>query len=412
MQKSVTGAQYTAAMTSSITFFYDIACPYAYIASQRIGPIAARIGAEVSWQPVLLGGIYKSIRAPQLPSQAWSPAKVAIAARDLHQQARLHGVPLHPPTHHPQRTVEAMRLLIAAEGDQRIALTHALYRAYWVEDRDLTQRSVLDEIARNNGVDPSVIDSPAAKQALMVSTAAAVELGAFGVPTFAARGRIWWGQDRLELMAQALTGVPPEPLPVGPGGQRVVFFHDFSSPFSYLASTQIAAIAARQGATVVWRPILLGALFRNIGTPNVPLLAMSAPRRRHALQDLTDWAARWGVHFTFPTTFPVRTVLPLRVSIAEPAATAHLYRALWVEDRDIGDPAVVEAVLSSAGLDGPALVQRASEPAIKAALRENTDAAQEAGACGVPAVVIGDTLLWGQDRLRLLERILAGTYRP
>ena len=158
-----------------------------------------------------------------------------------------------------------------------------------------------------------------------------------------------------------------------------------------------------------WRPILLGALFRQIGTPIVPLFAMGAAKQAWYAAELDRWAAHHGVPFSFPTTFPVRTVLPLRVSLVAPEATMPLYRALWVDDRDIGQPEVVRAVLSELGLDADAILAQASAPPTKAALRAHSEAAVEAGVCGVPSFhVDGTHLVWGQDRLPVVEALLEG----
>ena len=98
-------------------------------------------------------------------------------------------------------------------------------------------------------------------------------------------------------------------------GREVEFFHDFSSPFSYLAATQIERIAAEAGASVVYRPMLLGAIFREIGTPNVPLLAMNRNKQQYYSVDLENWARWWGVPLWFLPHFPLRTVTALRVAL-------------------------------------------------------------------------------------------------
>jgi 2-hydroxychromene-2-carboxylate isomerase len=403
-----------------LEFYYDVVCPYAYLASTRIEALAAKTGATLHWRPVLLGGLFRHVGADQNPGAAMGPAKARLNLADMSRFAAMYGVPLEMPAAHPRRSVEAMRLLVAAPESVRPALTHALYRAYWVEGRDIADRAVLGALAAAHGLSLEVIDAPAVRDALFAETAAAAARGLFGVPAFGVGDRIFWGQDRMHLVERALTGAAPEYAPPSgaAAGARVTLYHDFASPFAYLAATQAERILGPTGAELLWRPILLGALFRDIGTPDVPLMAMNEARRRYFARDLHDWAEWWGVPFRFPDTFPIRTVLPLRVALLAPEATPLLYRAAWAENRDIGDAAVLAAVLDAAGFPGASLVERAAtDPDAKAALRANTDAARAVGACGVPTFVVerADALdaparppevFWGQDRFELVMEAL------
>lgn len=191
---------------------------------------------------------------------------------------------------------------------------------------------------------------------------------------------------------------------------EVTFYYDFSSPYAYLGSTQVERVAREAGATVRWRPILVGALFNAIGTPTVPVAEFVAPKREYVRRDLHHWASHWGVPLVWPSRFPMRTVAALRLALAveaaggDIAALSHaLFRAYWVEDRDIADPAVLREFgdLAATG-----------EPAIKDALRAATDEAIAAGACGVPTFVVRGHVFWGQDRLDLVARTLAGWEPP
>ncbi|WP_170319590.1 2-hydroxychromene-2-carboxylate isomerase [Polyangium spumosum] len=195
--------------------------------------------------------------------------------------------------------------------------------------------------------------------------------------------------------------------------KRVEFFFDFSSPFAYLGATQVEALAARKGATLVYRPFLLGALFKAIGTPNVPLAAMPEPKRRLITADLYRWADHWGVPFRFASRFPMNTVKPLRMVLAAPEThvgplVAALYRAYWALDRDISADDVLVDVATSVGLDGAALVAATADERIKQRLREATEQAERAGVCGAPCFRVGDLLFWGQDRLLFVEKALDG----
>jgi 2-hydroxychromene-2-carboxylate isomerase len=191
---------------------------------------------------------------------------------------------------------------------------------------------------------------------------------------------------------------------------ELVFYYDFSSPFAYLGATQVERIAKEQSARVRWRPILLGALFKQIGTADVPLNDFPAAKRAYMFRDLMHWAAQWGVPFQWPTRFPMRTVAPLRLALAVEAAggdiaalSLALFRAYWVEDRDISDPAVLREFADLAAIE---------TPAIKDALRAATDEAIAAGVHGVPSFVARGQLFWGQDRLELVSRTLGGWDPP
>lgn len=402
-----------------ITFFYDIVCPYAYLASTRVDAVAGAHGAEVTWQPILLGGLFRHVGAPQRPADVMPAAKARLGDLDMRRWSEIWNVPLRKPAAHPRRTVEAMRLLAAAPDDRRVGLSRDLFEGYWVRGDDIADRTVLEDAARRHGVDARVIDGADARERLFASTNAAAEHGAFGVPTFVVGDRIVWGQDRLVLLQRLLGARDVDPATPyrrsDPAGVPLTirFFHDFSSPFSYLASTQIERIVARHGATLEWVPILLGGLFRELGTPDVPLLEMNETKARYIRGDLHDWAGAWGVPFSFPSHFPLRTVLPLRAALVEPAITPALYRAAWAEDRRIDEPEPLAAVLREAGFDADTILAGCEHPEIKAALRRNTDAAREVGACGVPTFEVrrpdrDPLLLWGQDRLGMLNEILGG----
>jgi 2-hydroxychromene-2-carboxylate isomerase len=257
-------------------------------------------------------------------------------------------------------------------------------------------------------------ETPEIKQELFERTDEAVRRGVFGAPTCFVDGERLWGQDRLDFVARAL-GLEDEPRPSGKlAVSELEFWFDFSSPFAYLASTQMQALAERTGARVSWRPFLLGGLFRSIGTPDVPLFSFAPAKQSFMREDMERFARHYGVPFRFPSRFPMRTVLPLRVVLLAgergPALARALFSALWADDRDISDPAEVAAICASARVE-PELVGRAEEPEAKRLLKEATDEAVARGLCGAPSFVVGDSVFWGQDRLEFVEKALHG-WRP
>jgi len=369
--------------------------------------MAERVNATVEWCPVLLGGLYRHHGTDDVPAQGWTPNKVKLGAEDLLREAQSNGAPFAHNPLHPQRSVTAMRLIVAATKTQRKPLSQALYRAYWVDSLNINDPTVLEPIAAAHGVSFEAASQTEIKDDLRRRTADAAERGVFGVPTFEVDGTLWWGQDRMHLVEKAMGGNHPiEPKVASPQVETIQFFHDFSSPFSYLASTQIQRIAAASGVRVEYKPILLGALFGAIGTANIPLFTFGAAKQAYVTRDLTDWAAWWGVDFSFAPTFPIRTVMPLRVAIIAPETTDAIYQAAWVEGVNIGEADALLDVLNNAGFDGKTLIEETQNPTIKDTLRANTEEAAEHGMCGVPTIRVRTDLFWGQDRLhRVMEAI-------
>jgi 2-hydroxychromene-2-carboxylate isomerase len=185
------------------------------------------------------------------------------------------------------------------------------------------------------------------------------------------------------------------------------FFYDFVSPYAYLASTQVEAVAARTGATLRWRPFLLGGVLK--ATDN-KAPAETPAKYAHVKIDTARWAKRLGVPLAFPPVHPFSTVLAMRCALAAerqgrlvPFSHA-AYRAAWVEGKDLTKPEVLAAVAASVGLDGPSLV--ASAPDFKAALIANTEEAVRRGTFGTPTFFVGEELFVGNDRLSFVEEAL------
>lgn len=191
------------------------------------------------------------------------------------------------------------------------------------------------------------------------------------------------------------------------------FYFDFSSPYSFLASEQIDALAARHGRTVVYRPILLGVVFKASG--GTPLTEQYGPKARYSVHDFERSARFAGIRYRHPSKFPIgavgasRAVLWLQQHQPDKAnAFVHaVFRAFFQDDRDVSDAAVVAGIAQSIGVDGPKLMQAAQEPAIKDELRKRVDEAVAFGVFGAPTIVVDGELFWGNDRLPQIERWLA-----
>lgn len=190
------------------------------------------------------------------------------------------------------------------------------------------------------------------------------------------------------------------------------FYFDFSSPYGYFASTRIDGIAAKYGREVVWRPILLGAVFKITGQQPLPTIPLKGSYAKH---DLARLARLFGVPFKLPTRFPVAGQAPSRafywVGDKDPALARKLaqalYRAYFAEDRDISSPEVTANVAAKLGVDRGELLAALEDPAVKERLKTEVDAAIERGVFGSPYIVIDGEPFWGSDRIEQVEKWLA-----
>ncbi|MEW5741598.1 MAG: 2-hydroxychromene-2-carboxylate isomerase [Myxococcota bacterium] len=193
--------------------------------------------------------------------------------------------------------------------------------------------------------------------------------------------------------------------------RTVEFFFDFMSPYSYLASTRIGAMAQRVGAKVRWRPFFLPGVMKATGNRapiDVPAKGM------WMFKDLQDWAKYLGLPpLVIPEAFPFLTVLADRVALVMDekdrveAFAMPTFRRIWADGHDVSDPATVSAILSGLGEDPAPILARAQSQEIKDRLRANTDEAVARGAFGAPTFFVGDELFVGNDRLDFVERALA-----
>ncbi|MDX2089998.1 MAG: 2-hydroxychromene-2-carboxylate isomerase [Kofleriaceae bacterium] len=435
--RSVLSQHSTPPLAGTCELWFDFSCPYAYLASR----VASRLPCAVDWRPMLLGGVFRGIGAGDGPMATLGPAKALHNLQDMHRWAEVLGVPFQMPAAHPMRTVRALRVLLTLPHSRWPDAIAAFYAAYWERAEDITRDEVISAALAGAGVSPDDIrraleraDNAAIKDELRRRTDEAIALGVFGAPAWILRrpgGHILlWGQDRLTWVEAVLAGWdpdadPPPPPPVQretfasptvrPGATLDVYF-DVASPFAYLGLTQLPELVRATGVTPRLVPILLGALFRDIGQVDVPWFAMPENKRRYVGLEMTRWARWWGVPFEQPRKFPQRTVAAQRLCLL---AAAHgfetgvrvaiaLGRAMWAEQRDLEDQATLRAVLAAAGVPG-AWADRTSEPALKQALIEATGEAKQAGVFGVPTFVVDKKhLFWGQDRLDFVARALGG----
>lgn len=194
--------------------------------------------------------------------------------------------------------------------------------------------------------------------------------------------------------------------------KKVEFFFDLGSPTSYLAYTQLPKICAQTGSELVYQPMLLGGVFKSTGNAS----PISVPAKgRYMLQDLARFAQRYQVQLNFNPHFPINTLLLMRATTGVQMHLPErfidfidcLFRALWVDKRNLNDAASVAQVLEQGGFDPQQILDLSNAEDVKTALRNNTEQALQRGVFGAPSMFVGEELFFGQDRLDFVREALS-----
>ena len=189
-------------MSDPIDFWFDFSSPYGYLLSERIDEVAARFGRKVRWHPILLGVVFRATGSAPLTLQ--NPAKAAYSLLDFARSARFMGIPYRHPTRFPLATQNAARAYYWLHGEdcalaRRFA--HAVFRALYGDDRDISAPDVVLEIAAILGVDRSSLEAALQNQEikdrLKDEVDKALAIGVFGSPHVVIDGEPFFGADRL-----------------------------------------------------------------------------------------------------------------------------------------------------------------------------------------------------------------------
>lgn len=193
-------------MVKRVEFFFDIVSPASYLAWTQIPMIAEETGAEIDYRPFFVPGLFKEAGNA---SPITVPAKGRWALNDFTLWAKKYGVPFAMNSRFPNSSVYAMRGLLAFQDTKYlIPLGEGFYQAMWVNNEDINDPEVVSKIAQNADLDPhdyqQAVADPKNKEALFQISKDLKDRGAFGAPTFFVGDQMFWGQDRLEFVKDAL----------------------------------------------------------------------------------------------------------------------------------------------------------------------------------------------------------------
>ncbi|MGB3595792.1 MAG: 2-hydroxychromene-2-carboxylate isomerase [Pseudomonas neustonica] len=188
--------------------------------------------------------------------------------------------------------------------------------------------------------------------------------------------------------------------------KTIEFYFDVGSPASYLAWTQLDALAQRTGARVELKPMLLGGVFMATGNSSP---ATVPAKGNYSRIDMQRYANRYGVTLNQNPFFPINTLQLMRGAMAYQGTAdferylTTVFNAMWIDELDMGQPEVVGKVLAKGGFDPAEVMTKASDPAVKEQLKKATEEAVSRGVFGAPTFFVGDDMFFGQDRLEWVE---------
>jgi len=200
-------------MTGQVEFFFDFGSPTSYLAYTQLPRIATECGAQTAWRPILLGGVFK---ATGNTSPAAIPAKRRWMSNDIARWARRYAVEFAFNPHFPINTLTLMRGAVGMQMRRPEAFARyldAVFRALWISQRSLADAAVLAETLAQAGFDNdqflALVGDPDVKGKLVANTEEAVARGVFGAPTFFVGAQMFFGQDRLDFVREALLQSAP-----------------------------------------------------------------------------------------------------------------------------------------------------------------------------------------------------------
>ena len=387
------------------TFHFRIDDPYSLLMAQALPAFGKHFGVRLVPRVMLYldANLYP---APELLRD--------LAPRDAAALADLHGLdfPAEAAPPDPERALAATRCLLKHEGDERFwSLAHALGQALWSGDDER-----LEQLLASHGQQPE----DQARLALEARRDQFLADGHYLTATLHYQGEWYWSLERLDHLARRLEalglGGGPWPLDYGaakharlegpplPEGTGLALYFSFRSPYSYLALERAYALADHYGVALEPRPVL-PMVMRGLAVPRA--------KRMYIVTDAAREARLHGLPFgkiCDPVGLGVERCMALwpfaekEGRLREWLLTAS--RGIWSEGVDVASDAGLSRLARQAGLDWNRARRWLGDEEWQARAEANRAAMTEAGGWGVPSFQSGDTLIWGQDRLALVERLL------
>ena len=195
---------------------------------------------------------------------------------------------------------------------------------------------------------------------------------------------------------------------------KLEFFYDCSSPWTYLAFEGIESLGKRQNYQLIWKPILVGGIF-NLTNPSVYESRSNPVKEKlaYSQKDMKDWSKVRGIEFNWPDIFPINSVKAMRGSffaINEGIVVEYsreVFRSYWTDGKDISNIDVLSEIVKSLDMDAVRFLEFIDKDETKEALKKNTQELIGRGGFGSPTIYLNETdMYFGNDRLHLIEELI------
>ena len=194
-----------------IEFYFDCSSPWTYLAFAEIVSLSQRHELDIDWKPVLVGGVFNTVNQDVYEFRKKpNPLKLSYSNDDLHLWSKVRGISISFPEVFPVNSVKAMRgCLFANKENKLLEFANNVFHAYWSEGKDISQEDLLLDIAKNSNLNTEefqkFLASKEAKDLLIANTEELIGRGGFGSPTFFYKEKMFFGNDRLHLLEEAIT---------------------------------------------------------------------------------------------------------------------------------------------------------------------------------------------------------------
>ncbi|RDD39665.1 2-hydroxychromene-2-carboxylate isomerase [Trichoplax sp. H2] len=411
-------------MARLVEFYYDIACPFSYVATYSLRSLLSRSDVKVIWKPVHFGSIDPGTVIGSPIVDRPSSSKSNWIYQDLQMMISRLQVPIRRQAKHLDQGGSVQRLLASIDDNSnRQKLSLALFRHYWQNGGDIQSIQNLKEVALDVGLSMDVNKQiEIGADNLNNFNTESTNKGVYRLPGFFVDGKLYHGMDRLHFVEKILGNPSARELRLALPNNvaadhkaKLTFYFDFASPWSHIANTYMSSFLKELhpvNVEVEYVPVILGAIMQALGTSIIPVQKIQRSKVRASRADMHEYLHHFGnITLKMNSHFPIQTLMSLRVAIANDSADLRrrIFEAAWINNQNISKTEVLAGIIEEAGLNSTTLLKQAQEASVKSQLKNNVMRAIKAGVFGVPSFQVNSgPTIFGADRMNIVADMICG----